>query len=266
LNHAKHLALPLAPMETLARKEWLKDAGRDHMICADCHEPDASRRYMQPIRYAKHCAKCHALEAEKGAGLANAPLPHGVPARVLVEHVKALGIEAEIQKTLETYIAAHPDELKAEAPKGPKGPRGPGQPKPPEPKQVTPEEWVEKKMRDWRGADGEKGVTKIVDDVLHAEAKNGCAKCHKLEGAEDAPAIVPTRVPARWFQNSMFNHEKHRVVSCAQCHPKAKDSTLTSDVLLPSIESCRNCHKTGGASSNCTLCHLYHDRGSDRRD
>ena len=60
-------------------------------------------------------------------------------------------------------------------------------------------------------------------------------------------------MPDRWFAHGGFNHEKHRVVSCAECHPKAKGSEKTSDVLLPGVESCRNCHKPGLASANCTL-------------
>jgi len=38
------------------------------------------------------------------------------------------------------------------------------------------------------------------------------------------------------------------------------------DVLLPGVDSCRACHKPGAANSSCTLCHLYHERGNDRRD
>ncbi len=261
LNHARHLEHPAPAMETPGRLAWKKEKGRDHIECSDCHEPDQSRKYFKPIAYARHCAPCHPLEITKDTGQPPTPLPHGVPAQVLVSHVKGMGIEGEVKKRLEDYIKDNPKDLEPSGGGGPGPRRPPGQPAP-KPKTLTPEEWVEKKLASWRDSVG----NKIVDDLLHAEAKGGCAKCHKLEGPEDAQSIAPTKVPARWFANGQFHHEKHRVVACAECHPKASGSSVTTDVLLPGVESCRNCHKSGGASSNCTLCHLYHDRGSERRD
>ena len=61
LNHAKHLSAPLGAMESPERKAWLAAAGRDHMTCADCHQLDAARERMAPVRYEQHCASCHPL-------------------------------------------------------------------------------------------------------------------------------------------------------------------------------------------------------------
>jgi len=259
LDHARHLEARLPSMETAGRKQWIAETGRDHMVCADCHEPDTSRRYMRPIRYAEHCAKCHELEIVKEPSLPAAPIVHGIQPNVLVDYVRSLGIEAEVERSYESYLESHPDELQGTSAPPRRGPPGMA---PPKPKAITRDEWLAKKMDRWR----ERGLDGITDDLLHAEAKNGCVKCHRLEGEGESLRVAPTRVPARWLLRSFFNHEKHRVVSCTECHVKAPESTKTEDVLIPGIQSCRGCHAPGGASVSCTTCHLYHDRGPDRRD
>src|SRR5205823_4842245 len=55
--------------------------------CTYCHQPDAERRFMLPLRYEAHCAGCHPLQirpvgdypADKIAEWMATPLPH--PAR-----------------------------------------------------------------------------------------------------------------------------------------------------------------------------------------
>src|SRR5262249_39637664 len=64
----------------------------------------------------------------------------------------------------------------------------------------------------------------------------------------------------RWLPHSVFSHDSHRPLQCLECHPGVPESRLTSDVLMPAIESCRKCH-TGterGARSDCVECHTYH--------
>jgi hypothetical protein len=139
-----------------------------------------------------------------------------------------------------------------------------------------------------------------------------CVKCHDLQGS---PAAVPpewsalqminrpvseasvfrtkpTGIPAgprRWYTNSVFNHDAHRSMNCAECHARVvqnKDKTNTIDAFLPDIQwqglaftpdgsgmvaatrSCVECHHPDdfsgpGAKSNCTECHVYHDRSHE---
>jgi len=80
---------------------------------------------------------------------------------------------------------------------------------------------------------------------------------------------VPTPEGRRWFTASVFNHDSHRSMSCVDCHGQASGSTMTSDVLLPDLQTCVNCHHTGGrdrmaASNNCVTCHVYHDRSKEQ--
>jgi predicted CXXCH cytochrome family protein len=51
---------------------------------------------------------------------------------------------------------------------------------------------------------------------------------------------------------------------CAQCHAKAAASAVSTDLLLPGIEICRQCHNSGGHSA-CSECHVYHDPGRKPR-
>ncbi len=250
LNHSRHLPqgekgspAPLPSMDTEGRQAWLKDTGRNHMVCADCHEPDSSRRYMKPIRFKDHCIQCHDLQVAQEY-LPPEKVPHGLEPSRLVDFVKGMGSEAEAQKGYETYIDAHPEKLNL-----PKG------------KKISREDWLTKRTEAWKG----RNTDSVADALLHAE-KDGCARCHKLEGEGLAVKITPTRVPARWLLHSFFHHEKHNVVKCEVCHPNARTSEKTEDVLLPKVDVCRDCHTKGGARDNCTTCHTYHDRGSDRRD
>src|SRR5262249_28142112 len=123
--------------------------------------------------------------------------------------------------------------------------------------------------------------------------KAGCAYCHQEETRPDnrpdgLPAYAPPRLrgrwegvsfpherfgPAgrrsdadqadrdRWFPYARSHPEGHRMLDCAACHP-ATTSTRTSDVLLPGIDNCRQCHSraTVGVRSDCLECHNYHDR------
>jgi hypothetical protein len=60
------------------------------------------------------------------------------------------------------------------------------------------------------------------------------------------------------------------LVACTGCHADAATSKLTSDVLLPGIKTCRQCHTSeaphpqGAADAHCSECHVYHDRSREK--
>jgi hypothetical protein len=94
----------------------------------------------------------------------------------------------------------------------------------------------------------------------------GCAYCHEVKQA--AGLSYPTAEIAkpviidRWMPHAHFDHAKHATVaSCRDCHAVAEASQLTSDVLMPTKESCATCHGPGGKAekaSSCMTCHTYH--------
>ena len=102
----------------------------------------------------------------------------------------------------------------------------------------------------------------------------GCKLCHVMiegNGAEGnaLPMVAKSSIPARWFLHAEFDHDSHRLLTCTACHTRTPDSRQTADILLPGIESCRDCHEDGGprhdaASGRCSECHAYHDWTKER--
>jgi len=70
--------------------------------------------------------------------------------------------------------------------------------------------------------------------------------------------------PARYMINGWFDHEAHKQEKCTTCHAADK-SNSSSDLLLPSIAQCRDCHqgesdRKAEVPSSCAMCHTYHPR------
>jgi hypothetical protein len=115
-----------------------------------------------------------------------------------------------------------------------------------------------------------------------------------VAGAAPLPAIRRPRLPERWYVHSEFNHDSHRMMTCTDCHsgvgvdrspanagvgvraglgagldiPSIFESRSTGDVLMPRLESCRQCHAEEpsagvglkNAGTECVTCHKYHQR------
>jgi hypothetical protein len=277
LDHQLHLT-KLPAMDTPARKAWLARTGRDALVCADCHTPDAAGAYMRPVEFDRHCRECHSIEAqlgpieEKKETLARTiALPHGRSPRELAAKIEGERLEAEVRRFFERYIAAHPEELApaavpTAATAGRPGPPMPGaRPPPPKPQAaaapVSPTAWVEGRMSRWeKPLPPRLGGARDVERALF----QGCEKCHAFTSGASGAEIVPPAIPARWLPASVFSHDRHQVLACASCHAAAWGSKETADVLLPGIASCRECHKDGGARTRCSECHLYHERRDQR--
>jgi hypothetical protein len=108
----------------------------------------------------------------------------------------------------------------------------------------------------------------IATQVADAESvfKRKCAFCHTVSLTPGRlPEVAATAIPARWLPHSRFDHRPHRPLGCAECH-RAPRSTETTDVLLPSIKTCSDCHHqaTAAARSSCVECHRHHDKALER--
>ncbi len=256
--------------------------------CTSCHQLDSSEikaapnpavasatltvrspgRYYLPITFENQCRACHALTFDPV--MKEVEAPHGVqPGQVadFLQRTYAAQVLSEDPKLLDVFVPPV---------------RLPGK---------TPVPATAKKRLD-------ESVEKALAFLFPKEAatksdqagsNNNCLECHHYgeAGAKGVPTRVePTRVPDVWFTHASFDHTAHRAVSCRECHsgsyalnedgktlnPKA--SVVATDVLLPAIDNCVQCHapakeqggwfgsaraSTGGASFDCTECHRYHN-------
>jgi hypothetical protein len=81
-------------------------------------------------------------------------------------------------------------------------------------------------------------------------------------GAETKlPLIAAAHVKLQWLPHARFDHDAHAGFSCAGCHANALTSTRETDILIPGIATCQQCHAPGAgfAASRCFECHTYHD-------
>ncbi|MEY4569061.1 MAG: hypothetical protein RLZZ398_500 [Verrucomicrobiota bacterium] len=225
-NHAAHMGKGNMPRE---------------LNCADCHQQDSRGEYQLPITYGKHCAECHTLQFdEKTPGLA---LPHGDPYYVRA-FLRSLNIQYEEfgrdvegvtrREDLIDYIRGKRAGIEGQYKTG---------------------EDLEQMV-----FFSDKG-TKFADS--QRAAFTGCVVCHDVKPAESinaTPKIEKVGVPVRWMTLGKFDHSLHQKgLTCLDCHDVMK-SELTSDLNLPSIKSCIDCHSPqGGIDHRCTSCHTYHN-------
>jgi hypothetical protein len=232
-NHQLHLTSPnIAPLK-----------GRK-LECADCHKPDAAGVFHLKISYAENCKSCHSLQFD-----VNNPallVPHGN-----AEHARAF------LRSLPAQYADH-----AATRKGITGAR-------------ALEAFVQEQLKELRRAfaSGEELEQRVFfGDARTAPVANiaahgdrgpakfpGCAYCHTVSASDTgAPQVSQPFIPDRWLIRGQFDHGKHFKVACVKCHQVAQ-SRETSDVLLPTKQSCAECHSPqGGVANNCSTCHNYH--------
>ena len=110
-----------------------------------------------------------------------------------------------------------------------------------------------------------KGRTEAAEKQLWGET---CARCHDTKETDAAglPMVRPAMLTARWFRKAVFEHGAHQELTCISCHPDAATSKSASDVMLPGIQVCRQCHNSdsNSAGANCSTCHVYHDRSKEK--
>jgi hypothetical protein len=210
--------------------------GPVQLKCADCHQTNSRERsYMEPVNYEKHCASCHALQFDRRF---SESAPHKEP-KVVYDFVFS---------KLTRYIAAHPAEIPLVDEPDKRLPS-----RPPQPPARNAAEWVQQRMADaqlllWR---------------------KSCKECHGLgypNGTDALPSVAKAAITARWLPHANFDHEAHQMMQCASCHAKADDSHDTSDILLPGIQTCQQCHRAGpdSAEARCSECHAYHDWSKEK--
>ena len=195
--------------------------GPENLRCENCHRVDASGEYTLPIEYERDCQRCHTLEF----------LDRFSKAKVVVSHEAPDIVRRFLQNYYREYAINNINRL---------------------------------------GLGGNvNAVNQLVSSgVRDAEGvlftKKQCDKCHTIkEIASGLYEVEKPKIPLRWLPHSRFDHELHVKnlrLKCSSCH-EAEKSEMTTDVLMPSIDKCQECHSLeDGAKTECVLCHLYHQR------
>ncbi|MEM6933967.1 MAG: cytochrome c3 family protein, partial [Pseudomonadota bacterium] len=77
--------------------------------------------------------------------------------------------------------------------------------------------------------------------------KTLCATCHESQKVGDASTasgwlVQPALLQRHWMPRANFSHKRHEEMKCDGCHA-ASGSKSATDVLMPQISGCRDCHR-----------------------
>jgi hypothetical protein len=236
-NHQRHL-----------NSSDIPPAKAGKLDCNYCHKPEANGRYMQPISFAAHCQECHSLQFD--VKNPDFQLPHGdaqlvrtflrtLPAQYAELARRKRGLTSEAQ--VNNFAVQQVRQLLTQFPNA-----------------------GELERAVFFTTDPYK--TSRQSDASSRARYTGCAFCHEVKQAAGvsyptAEITKPVMV-ARWLPHAHFSHAKHETsASCRECHVAAHASRSTSDVLMPTKESCERCHSPIGVArkaNECSTCHLYH--------
>ncbi|HEV3117892.1 MAG TPA: hypothetical protein VGY58_12625 [Gemmataceae bacterium] len=217
------------------------DGKPEKLECRKCHGADTAGRYMKPINYEEHCARCHLLDVKVAGAEKVVHAPHKEP-RI---------VQAALRDDLTRLVQTEPGLLAVPVVHQPPRPLPGGMRVRP----VTDKEWS------WVSFQLEHAERVLFD------GPGGCRYCHEVKdrvARDRLPEYAKTEIQARWLKHSIFSHRSHRELDCLACHGSAPQSKLTSDVLLPAMAACQECHRPQGARTDCAECHLYHDRTKEK--
>ena len=212
------------------------------MVCTDCHSLKSDKQHFQPIAMEKHCSGCHDLTFDSTQP--ERQLPHGKPRSV-------------VQTLEEHFVKVYADPEFKDNNKGRKR-RRPGQ---------------QERMQSCDESAFQCGMQRAVKEANIQFTQRGCVTCHEVSdnNSDDVYArwqVLPVKITADWYLSATFDHASHltqrgqsEVEVCASCHD-AKVSHVSSDVLIPGMENCLQCHGDVAAKQkvtvNCVSCHAFH--------
>ncbi len=239
-SFVEHSHLRFSHAQHLDPKGVKSPTGERVLSCQDCHKPNASGRDMLPIRMETHCSGCHSLRFDEHDPTSG--VPHGDLAglyKTLREHFSR------------AYL------VQSSTPPSPRGNRL----KRPGDEQRVLTELEQRRARDWVDAQS----LKIARELLE---KRVCADCHEVTRVAGKTGleqwhVEPVRLTSSWMPRARFDHAAHISETCVSCHAAAPKSKHATDILLPDIARCRECH--GGAdtsakvASDCLMCHPFHN-------
>jgi hypothetical protein len=241
--HDVHLAANGGVARMAASFRGQYDFGKK-LECQNCHRPDADGVRIKPVVMERDCAMCHSLAFETVGGVTRT-LRHGEPDQVVAD--------------LYAYYRSTPPSRPLQL--GGMERRRPGQ-------------YAEGQLYNIYFREVAVRPNRAADAVRAVFSKGGaCYDCHTIF----APAsgnnwrVMAVNQTPRYLEKGWFDHDAHKATKCADCHTAAPGSKAASDLLVPGLRQCRDCHVgEGGArlvkvetatESPCAMCHEYHSDG-----
>ncbi len=205
--------------------------------CVECHQTETGGGRMRPISMDEHCSGCHSLVFDPDDPTRE--VPHGDPEgvlQVLIEYYSA------------RLLGADPEAINQRI-------RRPGQA-------------LSRGDRDRAAAEARVKALEVAEDLFERRACINCHEVTRVASDEEMPwRVQPVRLTEVFFPRANFSHAAHdtEVTACSSCH-NAGESESASDLLMPDIETCRDCHGSGAAQRNdssqipsgCVMCHSFH--------
>jgi hypothetical protein len=228
LNHALHLKRGLRGKN-----------GPVQLECSSCHQLASGRVALKPVRFEEHCQSCHAMEFDER--LPGVEVPH-----------------ADSEQVYSFLLAEYTKLLLGK----------PGADAQPVPQRLLPGDEKHASVVP-PGLRPVHDAARIAEAELHT--KTACVVCHEVTQkdasaqthSESRFAVASASAPSDWFPGARFSHGAHDAAKCESCHEKARTSNQTSDLLMPGIATCKECHAQGHESgrvvSGCQGCHAYHE-------
>lgn len=232
-SHEEHLA-PRGTVTRMAQQIGTAGGYGKALDCANCHRQTADGVRFLPVQMERDCEACHSLAYDK-VGNTVRRLRHGDFAQMVADlrvaespsRAAGLGLSGRDRPGTDTSLYRA--------------------------RFARPGGWA---MQD-------------LPLVQAVSATGICGECHQIDKrGKDAALwrVQPVHQTARYFMNGWFDHKPHEREACTSCHG-AQKSTKASDLMLPGIAVCRDCHVGEGVStpkktpSSCVMCHDYHPDG-----
>jgi len=210
------------------------------LTCQDCHRPNTSGHQMLPIKMENHCGNCHKLDLDENN--LGKQIPHG-DINALFDTLKEYFSHQYLEQDALTSSQPTKDQLRR-----------------PNVKHRVLSIEDRKQALDW----AKKQSLIAAQDLIENRVCIDCHHIYRIPGKTEFEKwyVKPVVLNKTWMPLADFNHAKHTGVACTTCHKNAKKSKKSSDILIPKIETCRECH--GGKKdkyklpSDCLMCHKFH--------
>lgn len=238
----EHSHLRFSHKQHLNPKGIKTPTGERVLQCQECHKPDPSGREFMPIRMSVTCIGCHSLRFD--ARDPSSVLPHGdlqAAFRTLQDHFAG------------EYLEHGPEVARPRSASGSSVWRRPGG-------SALTQTNVDPGAVAWIHGQ----AMKVARELMQ---KRMCVECHEIVHVPGATGfnqwrVRPVRLTSDWMPYARFDHAAHRTQTCISCHDTAERSEHATDILIPSITKCRECHggvgDTTKVASSCLMCHQFH--------